>query len=96
MKLDMMVVGIKSITEELMEIEMVPVITKNKKITIADVAGDFDKNAKELVDLFLQDKQYRSKMYITREWCSNNMIMPFMHMTLNIDVGDISRYRLEQ
>lgn len=96
MKLDMMVVGIKSITEELIQLELVPVITKNKKLTINDIAGDMDRDAKQIVDLFLQEKQYRSTIYLTREWCSNHNIVPFMHMTLDIDVGSISMHRLKQ
>ena len=94
MNLDMMVVGIKSITDEMMELVLVPIIAKNKKLTIGDISSDPDRDAKELVNLFMQEKQYRTLMYFTREWCSNHNVTMFMHINLDITIGELSRHRV--
>jgi len=93
MKVDMMVVGLEAKTDELMEIKLVPLVNKRKKLTIGDIAGDLDQDAKQLIDLFLQDKQYRSIIYMTREWCSSNNVIPFSHLTVDIDIGSLHKER---
>ena len=89
-----MVVGIKSVTEELMELQLVPLIQKTKKKNIQDIAMNFDTEAKQLIDAFLQEKQYRTTVYMTRQWCSDNNIIPFRHVVLELELGELAEERI--
>ena len=70
MKKDMMVVSINAVTDNIMEIELVPVVNINKQNDMMDVAmnGNVSQILKEIED----KKQKRDKIYLPREWLSDN------------------------
>ena len=82
MKKDMMVVSINAVTDNIMEIELVPVVNINKQNDMMDVAmnGNVSQILKEIED----KKQKRDKIYLPREWLSDNNVLPFCAMTIDI------------
>lgn len=83
MKMDMMVTGLNAVEEEIMEIEFVPIIQVQKKVSIMKLAGG---NLQDIQKAMQGQKQYRSKIYVSRSFASDNRIMPFDHLIIDVDV----------
>ena len=85
MKNDMMIVGLNAVEEEIIEIELVPITSVTKKVNLTDLAnGDISDITKALQG----QKQYRSKLYLPRIWCSDNNLTLFKSMISNIKPAD--------
>jgi len=83
MKKDMMIVGIKAVNENIMEIELVPVASMVQKVNPLELAMDGD--PKKLFQLFENQKQQRDKIYLTREYCSENQLLPFQSIIISFN-----------
>lgn len=91
MKEDMMVVGLRAIGDgNTLEIELVSLVVAKKKTDVmgqimgGDVMG-------ALKTVRASDEQYHTKVYLPREWCSQNNITLFNSMTLDIELADKKR-----
>lgn len=83
MKEDVMVVSIDVITDDLMAIEVVPLVQTKSKLKLTEIAtGGIQGLMKETQSM----KQYRNKIYLTRQFCSDNNIKPFTALQLEITV----------
>lgn len=90
MKVDMMVVGLRVVTDDVMEIELVPLEVAKRKTNIMDLVGG---DAGSVLKAFQSEQQKRSKVYVSRVWCSENNIVPLMSMTLELLPADKKRIR---
>lgn len=90
MKEDMMIVGLRAVDEDMMEIEFVSLVVARKKVDIVEriQAGDFVAASKEVANA---QRQYRSKIYKPRVWCSEHNILLFQSITLEIEPADKNR-----
>lgn len=109
MKEDMLVVGVTAITDDIMKLELVPlnlVQIKKKPMDLTDAQTkmmngvslqEIAKDLKgELVDPDEEMRKYRNIIYRSRQWCSDNDIIPFRHLTLEITLGDLAKERLNK
>jgi len=92
MKEDMMVVGIKAVDNETMELELVPLGVLKKKTNVLEAAMSGD--IKQVMEAAQQSQQKRNVIYRTRQWCSDNDIIPFRHLTLEIELGELAKERM--
>jgi hypothetical protein len=89
----LMVVGIKVPDDgnmEMLEIDLVEPITVRSKMGVETIQKMVSENKDVLTTLknnMLQQKQYRHKIYISRDWCSSNNITMFTGMTLDFEKG---------
>lgn len=85
---DMMVVGLKVVTDDVMELELQPLTMVKKKVSPMDLIGGS-------VDTLLQgiekQRQHRDVIYVSRVWCSENNIVPFRSMVLSLELADKDR-----
>lgn len=89
MKKDMMVVGIKVIEDNLMELELAELVGKvNKKVSVMDLAG---MSAYEAAKHVKGTTFHRDRIYVTREYCSKNNIVPFCSIELEVNPADKKR-----
>ena len=93
MKEDMMVVGITAVDEEIMKLELVPLITTKKRVNILDVAMGGNSNA--IMKAIKGEQQHRTILYRTKDWVFKNQILPFCSMTLDLDTGDDHKKRIQ-
>ena len=88
MKENMMVVALDAVENETMKIELVPLVLTEKKMDLVKLQEQMLSGAD--MALVMQDamgqKQYRTIIYKPRIWCSDNKIMPFNHMILDVDI----------
>jgi len=83
MKEDVMVVSIDVITDDLMAVEVVPLARPKSKLKLTEIAtGGLQGLMKEAQSM----KQYRNKIYLTKQFCSDNNIVPFTGLQLEITV----------
>lgn len=86
MREDMMVVGITAVDEETMKLELVPLITTKKKVSLFDVVKSGNTN--EIIKAVQGEQQHRNVIFRSKEWVFQKRILPFCAMTLDLDTGD--------
>jgi len=91
MKEDMMIVGMSAINDEVMKLELVPLITTKKKVNILDIA--MSGNTDAIMKTIQGEQQHRSILYRTRQWCMEKQILPFSSMTIELDTGENHKKR---
>lgn len=81
MQENMMVVAIKAIDDEIIELELEPVLIKKHKINIPALAmtGDMQQITREL-----QRRNLRDKIYLPREYCTKNEITLFSYIKVDL------------
>ncbi len=96
MKEDMMVVGLRAVGDgNILEVELVSLVVAKKKTDVmgqimgGDVMG-------ALKTVRASDEQHHTKIYLPREWCSQNNIMLFRSLTLDVELADKKRIAGEQ
>jgi hypothetical protein len=82
MKMNMFVVGLKSVTEAVIELELVPVAETTKRKNPLEIALSGD--ARAILSSFEDVRQHRSKIYVSRVWCSENNINLFQSIFIEI------------
>jgi len=92
MKEDMMVVGINAVDNETIELQLVPLGKLKPKANVLEAAMSGD--IKQVMEMAQQSQQRRNIIYRTRQWCSDNNIIPFRHITLEIELGDMAKKRM--
>lgn len=81
MKNDMMIVGLNAVDEETIEVELVPVTSITKKVTIGDLVGG---DIADVNRAMQGQKQYRTKIFLPRSWCSSNNLTMFKSMIFDV------------
>lgn len=92
MKEDMMVVGINAIDNETIELQLVPLGELKPKTNVLEAA--MSGNIKQVMEAAQQSQQKRNIIYRTKQWCSDNDIIPFRHLTIEIGLGELAKKRL--
>lgn len=77
----MMVVGIRAIEDNLMEIELVQMLHKQKKVSMLQLAN---MDAIEAAQLVKGTTVHRDKIHLPRQWISDNNILPFTSMYITL------------
>jgi len=91
MKEDMMIVGLRGVGDgNTLEIELISLVVAKKKTDVMGqiMGGDVMGALKTMRNV---DEQYHTKIYLPREWCSQNNITLFRSMTLEIELADKER-----
>ena len=85
MKEDMMVVSINAVTDNLMEIEYVPLLQPKTKMKLTDLATG---GVSKVINEVQNQKQRRNKIYLSRQFCSDNFIVPFSAIQVEVSIPD--------
>jgi len=91
MKQDVMVVGIKALNDELMELELQPLAQVQEKPNLVEMA--MGGNIKQMMKTIGQQQRLNHKIIVTREWCMKKQILPFCSMNIEIDTSDNHKKR---
>ena len=83
MKEDVMVVSTNVITNDLMAIEVVPLVQPRSKRKLTEIATG---GLQGLMEEAQSMKEYRNKIYLTKQFCSENNIKTFTALQLEITV----------
>ena len=87
MKLDVMVVGIKAVDNDLIELELQPILQgmeqDNKEGILTSIMSG---NVSKILNEVGKHKRVNHKILVSREWCIKNSIQLFHGISLTIDV----------
>ena len=88
MKQDMMVVALDAVEDEIMKIELVPLVFTEKKMNLVKIQEELltGKDMVSVIKKAVEQKQQRTIIYKPRKWCSDNKIMLFNYMVLDLDI----------
>jgi len=83
-----MVIALDAVENEIMKIELVPLVFTEKKMDLVKLQEQMlsGKDMALVMQEAIGQKQYRTIIYKPRIWCSDNKIMLFNHMILNLDI----------
>jgi len=81
-KQTMMVVGIKAVADDVMEIELMQLLHKQKKVSMFQLAK---MDAVEAAELIKGTAYHRDKIHLPRIWCTENNIIPFSIIKISIE-----------
>ena len=87
----MIVVGIKAINNDVLELELQPLHQQEKDMGLMDMA--MSGNANGLLNAISQSRVPNHKVYMDRKWCAKNSVLPFGHVKLEVKLGEISKHR---
>lgn len=92
-KCDMMVVGIRvpdNGNGEMLEVELVPLVKSKPKVDMREVQKRMFLG--EDMQLVLQESfgecQHRSVVYLSRQYCSEMVLMPFTSLVVDVEPAD--------
>ncbi len=83
LKKDVMVVGIKVVENNIMQLETTELVGKiNKKIKLTELAG---MDAVDAAKAIKGTTFHRDKIYVSRDWASKHNIIPFTSLKLTLE-----------
>jgi len=92
-----MVVGIDVVEDDVFRLELIPLeIKTDKKLDLISIQEKMINGTglEEIVETLKQKKQYRDVVFRSRKWCNDNNILPFRHMVLSLELGDMAKKRI--